>query len=310
MRVSTAMTYDQGVANLNRQSSAYLKTQNQLATGRRILSPSDDPVAAARALDVSQTKSMNAQFMKNQGAASDSLKTAENALASVGDLLQNVRENVLKANSSTLDDKQRGMIATELRQQFSQLMGLANAKDQTGEYLFGGFGLQAGASAPFAGTPGAMQPYYGDQGQREMQVSPSRRIAVNNSGFEVFMDVPDAAGGKQSVFDTLSNVIAAVETPGGVGLAATVQTELQNIDNAMNNAFRVRADIGARMSEVEALSTSLGALDTQYASTLSDLQDLDYNEAISRSMRLQTALTAAQQTFMKATQLSLFNYLP
>lgn len=309
MRVSTSMVFDQGAANLNRQTAAYLKTQNQLATGRRIVNPSDDPVAAARALEVTQRRDMNAQYLDNQKAARDALRTTEISLASLGDLLQDVRDNAMKAGNASLDDTQRRMIATDLRQQFGRLMSIANAKDANGEFLFAGFGLAAGETQPYEGSVEAGVSANGDQGQRKLQVSASRQLAISSSGFEVFENVDRVGGGKQSVFDTVRNLVAALETPGAATIGAALPGALGNIDQALDNSLRVRADVGARSAEVDALDNAGSALDVQYQSTLSVLQDLDYNTAITNSAKLQTALTAAQKTFIQASQLSLFNYL-
>lgn len=309
MRVSTSMIYDQGTANLNRQTAAYLKVQNQLATGRRMINPSDDPVAAARALEVTQRRDMNAQFLDNQNAARDALRTTEVSLASLGDLLQSIRENALEGGNATLDDGQRRMLATELRQQFGELMSIANAKDANGEFLFAGFGLAGGQTQPYVGSVDSGVASYGDQGQRSLQVSAGRQLAVSDSGFEVFENIDAVGGGKQSVFDTVRNLIAALETPGASAIGAALPNALGNIDNALDNALRVRADVGARSAELDGLENAGSALDVQYQSTLSVLQDLDYNEAITNAAKLQTALTAAQKTFMQASQLSLFNYL-
>lgn len=309
MRVSTSMVFDQGAANLNRQTAAYLKTQNQLATGRRIVNPSDDPVAAARALEVTQRRDMNAQYLDNQKAARDALRTTEISLTSLGDLLQDVRDNAMKAGNASLDDTQRRMIATDLRQQFGRLMSIANAKDANGEFLFAGFGLAAGETQPYEGSVEAGVTANGDQGQRKLQVSASRQLAISNSGFEVFENVDRVGGGKQSVFDTVRSLVAALETPGAATIGAALPGALGNIDQALDNSLRVRADVGARSAEVDALDNAGSALDVQYQSTLSVLQDLDYNTAITNSAKLQTALTAAQKTFMQASQLSLFNYL-
>ena len=309
MRVSTSMIYDQGTANLNRQTAAYLKVQNQLATGRRMVNPSDDPVAAARALEVTQRRDMNSQFLDNQNAARDALRTTEISLASLGDLLQDVRDNAMKAGNASLDDSQRRMIATDLRQQFGQLMSIANAKDANGEFLFAGFGLAAGETQPYEGSVEIGVTANGDQGQRKLQVSAGRQLAISNSGYEVFESVDRVGGGKQSVFDTVRNLITALETPGAATTGAALPGALGNIDQALDNALRVRADVGARSAELDALDNAGTALDVQYQSTLSVLQDLDYNAAITNAAKLQTALTAAQKTFMQASQLSLFNYL-
>jgi len=102
MRVSTNMIYDQGVIALQKQSAALLYTGQQIATGRKILTPSDDPVGSARALDVSQSKSVNQQFITNQGYAEDALKLVEGQLDGAGEIIQYARDRVLAAGNPAL----------------------------------------------------------------------------------------------------------------------------------------------------------------------------------------------------------------
>lgn len=86
MRISTSMIFDAGRNAIQRQSSEMLHTQQQIATGRRILTPSDDPIAAARALEVTQSQRANEQFQTNIGYAQDALGTLESDLGSIGDI--------------------------------------------------------------------------------------------------------------------------------------------------------------------------------------------------------------------------------
>lgn len=306
MRVSTSQVYEQGISTLNKQTSQYLKLQNQLATGRRVLTPSDDPVAAARALEVTQSKNLNTQYTQNQGAATDALNQEEAALASYGELLQSIRDRVMEAGNASLDDSQRSMIGVDLREKFEQLVSIANTRDGSGQYIFAGY---RGDAQPFSGTVGATVTYAGDQGVRGLQVSASRTVPISNSGDEVFMNIDVAGGGKQSIFTTMNQIIAAVETPGGAGLTTAVPEGLSNLDSALDNALRVRADVGSRLTEVEALGNAGSNLDIQYANTLSRLQDLDYNAAVAEASKLQATLGAAQKVFLQTSQLSLFEYL-
>jgi flagellar hook-associated protein 3 FlgL len=82
-----------------------------------------------------------------------------------------------------------------------------------------------------------------------------------------------------------------------------------NLDQASSNILRVRAQIGTRMNEIESLGNLDDSLGFQYQQTLSNLQDLDYAKAISDLTQQQTILQAAQQSFVKISQLSLFNFL-
>ena len=139
MRVSTNMIYDQGVIALQKQSAALLHTGQQIATGRKILTPSDDPVASARALDLSQSKSVNQQFITNQGYADDALKLVDGQLDGAGEIIQYARERVLAAGNPALSPSDRQSIASDLRSQFDAMLAIANTRDANGDYLFAGY---------------------------------------------------------------------------------------------------------------------------------------------------------------------------
>jgi flagellar hook-associated protein 3 FlgL len=126
-----------------------------------------------------------------------------------------------------------------------------------------------------------------------------------------FSIVPSSS---QSVFATLAHLIGALEAPAGTPaanakLGSEIGFALTNLDQSTDNILRVRAQVGSRMNEIESLGNLNEDLDLQYQQTLSDLQDLDYARAISDLTRKQTDLQAAQQSFVKISQLSLFNYL-
>ena len=139
MRISTNLIYDQGVSSMQRQLSAVAKTQQQLSLGTRLLSPSDDPVAAARVLLLEQASATNDQYKVNRGAARSALGLEENTLSSIGTLLQDIRTTVVYAGNPTLTNGDRAALVNELNNRFEQLMGLANTTDGTGQYLFSGY---------------------------------------------------------------------------------------------------------------------------------------------------------------------------
>jgi flagellar hook-associated protein 3 FlgL len=399
MRIATSMIFDAGVSNINKQWSQLLHLQQQVASGRRILTPSDDPVAAARALEVTQSSDILTQFTTNQQNANSALGLAEVQLTSLNDMFARLKELTVQAGNATLSTSDRKSLAVELRARFEEMLGLANAADGQGQYLFSGF---QGGTQPFAGTVENGVNYSGDDGQRKLQVSATRMLEVSDSGKEVFLRIPNgnghfvtdygagntgtgvidggsvvgsfvtdtytisfapSAGGldytvtgavsgvvstgtyrsgdaitfngasvtitgspvagdtftavpstSQSVFSTLGNLILALES--GVTQPADtakytneIGFALRDLDQANNNILRVRSMIGSRMNELESLDSVNQDLQLQYQQTLSNLQDLDYAKAISDLTRKQTDLQAAQQSFVKISQLSLFSYL-
>ena len=182
MRISTNTIYQSSATRLSDMQASLVRKQEQIATGRSMLTPADNPVAAARALEVTQAQSTNTQYATNRQNAKDSLNQEEGALQSVTSLLQDVKTLAVSAGNATLTDTDRKSLATQLQGQYEQLLGLANSTDGTGNYLFSGYQT---TTQPFAqSATGAT--YNGDQGPRMLQVGPSQKLEMSDSGRDVF----------------------------------------------------------------------------------------------------------------------------
>ena len=212
MRISTQMLYDSGTNQMMDRSSELLKIQNQMSTGRRVVTPSDDPIAASSALLVTQAKEINTQFMTNQGAANDALSSMEGKLSSVNDLLVYVKQRAIQSNVGSMTQADRQAIATDLRARYDELTSLANSNDPLGGYIFAGYQSD---SQPFVGTLSSGISYVGDQGARTLQVSSSRVMPVTNSGSEIFMEIA-GINGEFSTSAPNSNTGTAVIDGGSV----------------------------------------------------------------------------------------------
>lgn len=446
MRVSTSMVFDAGVRTINNQTGKLLELQQQVSSGRRIVKPSDDPVAAARALELTQASDVIEQFSRNRQNAQSSLALQETQLVGIGELITRVRELATQGGNGALTQDNRKALTAELRARYEELMGYANARDGNGKYLFSGY---KGDTRPFGGTVETGIQYFGDDGQRQLQVSPSRVIEISDSGKNIFQRIPNGngtfvtgvgsgnsgtsvidggavvdpslwadpnnsnrsyeirfwvdsdqqlsqpgktyydivdvtdptnplsvntggapdndptsgsfsfaseyhsghaitlygpgAGGSpppvdlgsniiitgdpasgdsfsiepsttQDLFGTLGTLILDMEqataNEGDHGLLANrIGFALTNLDQAEQSILRVRAMIGARLSEVDSLESINADTQLQYQEAISNLQDLDYAKAISDLTRKQTDLQAAQQSFVQISRLSLFEYL-
>lgn len=407
MRVASSTLYQQGLASMNLQQSSLLHIQQQLGTGRSVLTPSDDPVAATRALGVSQAQSVNGQYATSRKQTNNALSAEENALQSVTTVTQSIQTLLVQAGNGTMSDSDRASVATALQGLYNQLLGLANSDDGNGQYLFGG--TQTG-SAPFSENAGGVS-YLGDTGHQMMQVDVSRQMAGGDNGRDVFQNAqstagyvltgsnantgtatygqvsttdpsdplygkplkltfqdngagtmqytitdqstipPTAIGGpvnfgspsqvqiagvsftvsgtpqngdtisiepaKQAgtdMFANLKSVINALNAPlatdtDGANLSNALATGIRQFSNSLDNVLTVRASVGSRMQELDALNTVGTNRDLTYSQTLSGLQDLDYASAITEYYQRQTALQGAQQSFMQIQGMNLFKYL-
>ena len=190
MRISTAQIFDSGTRGIGRNQSDLYRLQNQMSSGRKMLTPADDPVASSQALILTQSKEVSAQFLRNQDTVKGQLGVVDAQLTALDDLMQNVRDKVVQAGNKTLSRADRGFIVKDLEASFSQLMGLANAQDGTGSYLFSGY---QGSVKPFSVSDTGAN-YAGDDGQRLVQVDASRQMAGNIPGSELFEKIRNGNG--------------------------------------------------------------------------------------------------------------------
>jgi flagellar hook-associated protein 3 FlgL len=191
MRISTAQIYSAGVESIARQQDALLHTQQQVAAGKRLLVPSDDPLAAAQSLTVQQAKDKITQYAANNDTAKDALGLNDSVLSQVTDLLQSVRTLAINAGSPGLNDSDRASLATDAQSQLDHLIGLANTQDGDGRFLFAGF---ASDRQPFVNAAGGGVTYNGDQGTREIEVAPGRSLPLGASGSAVFEQIRNGNG--------------------------------------------------------------------------------------------------------------------
>jgi len=308
MRISTQILFESGAARLGDLQSGLVKTQQQISTGRRILSPSDDPIGAARALEVTQSQSINTQYAANRQQATSVLSAVEGTLSGVTSLLQDVQVTIVAAGNGALTDSQRGFQATELKGRLDALLGLANTRDAMGNYLFSGY--QTDTPAFVQTATGAL--YQGDLGQQALQVEATRQMAVSNPGQSVFQGgVP---GGAPDVFKTLTDLVNLLNTPvvtplDAANLTAGLGTASSNIKLSLDNVLTIRASLGARLQELDSLNEAGIDHNLQYSQILSEIQDLDYTQALTRLSQQQFTLEAAHRSFVTVSNLSLFKFL-
>lgn len=225
MRISTSQMNLRGAeAIIERQNSAS-KTQLQLSTGKRVLTPADDPAAAAAIVTLNQSLATMNQYQRNSDFALARLQQEETALVSVEGVLGQVREYTLQGINGTQTAETRKSIADTLELLLNDLVGLANTKDANGSYLFAGF---QDKSQPFSENPDGTFSYLGDDGRRMVQISDTRQVASHDSGYDVFMDV--VSGNRTfEIASDANNLGSGVIDPGWVTNAAMYDKDTYRI---------------------------------------------------------------------------------
>lgn len=395
-RISTKTMTDQSISSMLEQQTRMAKTQLQLSTGKRIVTPSDDPTGSVTVVDLKSAIGRVEQYQTNADNANSRLEQEESVLFGINNLLQ--RAHVLGVqgnNTAVLSAEETKALADEIYLLVDELESLANTRDAGGDYIFAGY---KSTTKPFTRTAADTYTYSGDQGQRQLQISADRTIADGDNGFDLFMDVdtgpwasvtgiaatsfaaiadgdltingisvgviPAAADaterasqivdainaisdttnvsaelatgttvtltssdddiavvaastaatglttgttatttGTRNIFETLLQMASALESN------EQVDRYLNDITEAMDHVSVIHSSVGARLNAIDEQNEVNADIQLALENHLSDVEDLDYTEAISR-FNLQTiALQAAQQAYVKVQGLSLFNYL-
>ena len=191
LRIATSQIYQQSAKNMGERQVALVKIQQQMATGKRLLTNAEDPVGSARLLSLNEELGRYDQYQRNTDLANSRLNVEETSLEGANEVLQYARELVVQANNAPLNNSDRRDIAIQIRQLHGELVGLANTQDGNGEYLFAGFQSR---TQPFVLNGNKQAVYQGDQGQRLIKAGPSFNVPVSDSGAEVFQSAMNGNG--------------------------------------------------------------------------------------------------------------------
>ena len=189
MRIATLQSFNTGLNGILDNQSSVNKTQQQVSSGRRVLTPADDPIAATKILQLQQDQALRDQYDRNMTAADNRLKLEDATLGSITDNLTRLKELTVKAGGGTLTITDRQAIAAEVYQIQEGLVDLFNTRDANGEYVFAGF---KGGNAPFVKNDSGRYDYKGDEGQRFLTIGASTNVATGDNGKSLFVDVEAA----------------------------------------------------------------------------------------------------------------------
>lgn len=316
MRLSTNMIFNQQVRGITDSQSSWLKVGQQLSSGLRVNNPSDDPIAASRAVVLSQSQAKSSQYATARSFANQSLSMEENALKNVTLSIQSAQTLIVNGSTGTLSDDDRASIATQLEGIRAQLLNQANTQDGNGRYIFAGYQTD---KAPFSDT-GTGVSYVGGEEAITQKVDDGRTMAVSSTGKAVFDSItsnakpePDNTASETNVFNMLDSAIAALKVPQDDADDATKQVFQDALDktnrglsNSLNNVLTVRSAVGTQLSELDTLDAQGDDRSVIMSTQMTDLVQVDYTEAISSYTMQQTALQASYKTFTDMSKMSLF----
>lgn len=306
MKISTSLYFNQATTQLGNVQGELSKTQEQLSLGKQIVKPSDMPDKAALVTRLESELSRQTGYQDTLKSVNIRLTAEETALKNTSDVMARIKELSIQAANDTLGAQDRQSIALELSNLKDQVLSLANSQDTNGNYLFSG--SRTGVPA-FAKDASGKVLYQGDQARMKVNVGDSRRMNLNMPGTDAYIRVvrDDGKGGKTGVdfFQSLDDLVAAVKA----GDRNNIQRGINEVDTLQNGISQGLGQVGSDLAIVDMQNTVLDQMVLQLKTTRSDVEDLDYTTAITKMNKDQLALEAAQSSFAKISQLSLFKFL-
>ncbi|MDP2178188.1 flagellar hook-associated protein FlgL [Methylicorpusculum sp.] len=271
MRISTAWAQQLGVNAMQAQQAKMSKTQMQLSSGLKQLSPSDDPSAAARVLDLEKSIEKTSQYQANIFATRGRLNIEESALESSENVIIRAKELTVQALNGTLNASDRLAIKQEVDQLIQELAGLANTKNANGEFIFSG---DLSNEPTYAMDPDTGKyVYQGGVHQRALSIGPERQVADGDLGSNVFENIASVSrykneDGKRSIFNTLQALSDSLAGDFKPQQATITGDRFLRYGLAAGSSFDLVSDGGTASIALTAEFTDLDALVTEINSQI------------------------------------------
>jgi flagellar hook-associated protein 3 FlgL len=292
LRITNSILYSASLAGVQKNLRDIHAAQAQVVTGSRIQKVSDDPVAAGDVLRSDGNLRALDQYRRNIGAARSRLSMEESVLDQLGDVVSRARELAVGQGTDTANAETRSVARQELAQLLDFARQLANTTFG-GAYLFGG----ARSDRPPLDTPSTP----GAQGARA-EIGTGQTILVNHGVDEVFF-TPESR--EEGLLPALEALVHALETDD----VEAIRTAAPTLARVFDRVQDLLGDVGARANLLDIASSNIEALEINLRTFKSDVQDIDFEEAVSQLVGRQLAFEAALLANSRILQTTLMDYL-
>ena len=301
INLSTSTFFDRGTSQLGDLRAQAERLQQQIGTGERLQRSSDDPLAAAQLRSLSRSERIAEVDTRNSQLAEADLALADQTLGSIADLVIKVRELAVQAASSTVNDDQRELIATQIAGLRESLVSLANSENAAGNALFGG--QLTGAAYSDNGT--TVQ-FLGTASVTPLEIGEGQTVVPGVTGPQVFEF--NGAAGQTDLFAVLGTLASALST-GGQGAIDASSAALADLDAGLERVTTAQSVIGSRLNWVDLMTERRENNAEQMAQERLDVGGADIATTVSRLQETLTVLEASQAGFVRLANLSLFSLL-
>ena len=302
MKISTAFLFDRATERMSTIQNKLATPQAQMAVGKQILTPSAAPDQAAAIQRLKGEVQRQESHMRTLDVAMRRYTAEETALSSSNDILIRMKELGIQAANDTLAPDDRKAIGVEMKALRDQLLSLGNTRDDSGNFLFSGTRVNTPA---FAEDANGKVVYQGDQTQTRIPAGVERTVQFTRAGTDVFSRVVRDDGEPVGFFEALDQMINGMNTSN----SGKIQQGIADITQMHNSLTLSQAQNGSDQVVVQSQLDVLDENTLRIKSTLSEIEDLDYAEAVARMNKEMMGMEAAMGSFAKISGLSLFDYI-
>lgn len=307
MRVSTQQSYTSMTSSFTELSGRLEHVITQMATGQRVILPSDDPIAATRINQLNSQQAAIAQYQSNINAVSGTLSQQESLLDGINNSMLAIRDDLLQAANGTTTPESLANLGQEIASLTQSMMASLNYQDGQGHYLFGGTKNDT-PPVSYDDTDGDGEPdeyvYHGNGEHRTATVASGVEMETN-------VTVSDMFGAELTVFNTLDDLAAELQDPtldpADPQMQDDITRAIDTLDAASESLNSAIASLGERQNTLTMLSDAQTSVADTNSVLLGQLGDLDYGPATVTFTGLQMAMEATMKTYAKVSDLSLFN---
>ena len=306
MQISTNLMFDKAISQMGKTKDRLGQVQLQLSTSKSVLKPSDSPDKTTTITRLQSAIARQDSYVSTIKTTLDKLSQQETALKSSSNILVRMKELAIQAANDTMSPQDRKEIAVEVAGLRDQVRSLANTQDVNGAFIFSGSRID---TAAYGINVDGQRPYQGDQTVGYVPVGAQREVDNNRTGTQAFSRIirTDQQGNKESVgfFKVMDDFVSALinNKPG------EIQRSVGELDTAQHGMTESIANVGSGMNVLESQQAVAEENILRMKTTLSDVKDVDYTEAITQMNKDMLALEAAQSSFSKISQLNLFDYI-
>lgn len=293
MRVTTGMMIGGLLADLRSSWSRLARCQRELASGRRLLEPADDPAGVMRALSLRSELGRVNRYVATADEARNWIEITDMALAQAGDVVQRVRELAV-STAGTVPPSTLQAARSEVSRLLEQLVQVGNTC-YGDRYIFAGQRTLTPAFVPSGDAAGW---YQGDDGPIWREVGPGIVVQVNRPGSGAMKQAMVAV---QQYLKALEEAVESGQpVPGGV---------LTELDRALDALLEERAHVGADGHRLDMIRSRLQDTAHQLTNLLSETEDADLAEVMVRLASAEAAYRAALEAGARIVQPSLLEFL-